>query len=73
MPESDPLGGLWAWAEAKHQLFSEYGHAAYQIKGNETYDNLHANILHTPLTPGLGLKVKTISCLKVLILHIKLN
>ena len=37
-------------------FFSEYGHVAYHIKGNETYDNLHANILHTPLSPGLRVK-----------------
>ena len=38
--------------------FSEYGHVAYQIKGNEAYNNMLANILpfHTPLTPGLGSK-----------------
>ena len=26
--------------------FSEYGHDAYQIKGNEAYSNMLANILH---------------------------
>ena len=38
--------------------FSEYGHVAYQIKGNETYSNMIANSfpLHTPLTPGVGSK-----------------
>ena len=35
-------------------FFSEYGHAAYQIKGNEAYDNMLANILllHLSLTYG---------------------
>ena len=34
--------------------FSEYGHVAYQIKGNEAYNNKLVNCLplHTPLTPG---------------------
>ena len=38
--------------------FSEFGHVAYQIKGNETYNNIIANILslHFPLTPGMGSK-----------------
>ena len=38
--------------------FSEYGHVAYQIKGNEAYNNMLANILSllTPLTPGMGSK-----------------
>ena len=41
---------------------SEYGHVEYQIKGNEMYDNTQANILplHTPSTPGLGQKIKTL-------------
>ena len=38
--------------------FSEYGQVAYQIKRNEAYNNMLANILllHLPLTPGLGSK-----------------
>ena len=36
--------------------FSEYDHVAYQIKGNEAYNHMLANLpLHTPLTPE-GLK-----------------
>ena len=36
--------------------FSEYGHVAYQIKGNEAYNNMLANVLLlcTPLTPQVG-------------------
>ena len=36
-----------------------YGHVAYQMKGNEAYNNMLANILplHTPVTPGVGSKV----------------
>ena len=53
--------------------FSEYGHAAYQNKGNENYKKIHANILplHTHLTPVVGPK----SCffLFVAMLHIKLK
>ena len=55
--------------------FSEYGHVAYQIKGNETYNNTLANILplHSPLTPGVGVKRSIFfSFLKVVILHINL-
>ena len=39
-------------------IFSEHGHAVYQIKGNEKYNNMLANILplHTPSTPGVGSK-----------------
>ena len=38
--------------------FSEYGHVAYQNKGNDGYNNMQANILLllTTLTPGLGSK-----------------
>ena len=34
-------------------LFSpEYGHVAYQIKENDTYNNMQANCLHTASTLG---------------------
>ena len=38
--------------------FTEYGHVAYQIKGNEANNNMLANILllNLLLTPGLGSK-----------------
>ena len=34
----------------------EYGHVAYQIKENDTYNNTQENSLplHTPSTPGMG-------------------
>ena len=40
------------------QCWVGWGHVAYQITGNETYDNIHANILplHTTLTPGVRSK-----------------
>ena len=47
---------------SKQFFFESYlSCVAYQIKGNETYDNIQATIfsLHTLLTPGWGLKVKT--------------
>ena len=39
--------------------FLEYGHVAYQVKGNGIYNNMLANSmpLHIPLTPGVGQKV----------------
>ena len=54
--------------------FSEHGHVAFQIKGNDECFYMQANILslHTPSTPqGRGSKVKTFF-LKVVMLHIKL-
>ena len=44
----------------KINYFLEYGHVAYQIKGNEAYtcNNMLANnlLLHLPLNPGVGSK-----------------
>ena len=46
---------------------------AYQIKGNETYNNMLDSILplHTPLAHGVGSKV-IFSFLKVVLVYIKL-
>ena len=55
---------------------SENGHVAYQIKENDTYNNMQANNLplHTNSTPGVGLKGKKIFfLLKVVMLHIELT
>ena len=54
----DPWGDLWGWSGAKNQLFSEYGHVAYQIKGNKGYNKPLANILYLniPVTHGMGSK-----------------
>ena len=55
------------WAKNVHPnikfTYSEYGHAAYQIKGNAAYYNILANILllHLPLTRGLGSKGQFVS------------
>ena len=52
-----PLG-----SQRSHRLikssFLEYGHVAYQIKVNEAYNNMLANIspLHKALTPGVESK-----------------
>ena len=55
--------------------FSEYGHDAYQIKGNAAYNNILANILllHLPLTPWWSQKVNLFSFLKVVMLHNEIN
>ena len=39
---------------SKSETFSEYGQVAYQIKENEAYNYMLANVLplHTSLTPG---------------------
>ena len=53
------LGGA---AEVKIKFFSEYGHVTYQIKGDNTGNNMVANILptDTPSTQGVGSKGQTI-------------
>ena len=60
---------------SKLSFFSEYGHVAYQIKADDTGNNMVANILptDTPLTQGVGSKVKLYIFLKVVMLHIKLK
>ena len=40
--------------------FSEYGHVAYQIKGNDACSNTVANSVHTLSIPEVGSKVKTL-------------
>ena len=67
-----PAPGSYAYI--KSTFFSEYGHVAYQIKGNEAYINMLANILslHTPLTTGVVSEGQFISFPKVVVLHIRL-
>ena len=57
----DHLLTLGMGSKGQTFTFSEHGHVAYQIKGNDECSNMQANILslHTPLSPGVGLKVKT--------------
>ena len=52
--------GSILWVDGcQKSTYSEYGHVAYQIKRNEAYNNILANVLplHTPLTSGVGSKV----------------
>ena len=61
--------------ETKIQLFSEHGHVAYQIKGNDACSKMVANILpaDTPSIPGGGFERSIHFFLKVVMLHIKVN
>ena len=54
--------------------FSEYGHVAYQIKGNDACSNMVANSVpvHIFSIPEVGSKVKTLF-LRVAVIHIKLK
>ena len=72
MPVADPLGGLRGRGRGQNETFLEYGHIAYQIKWNNAYSNMVANILptDTPLTLGSGLKSQTFF-LKEVMSHIK--
>ena len=48
--------------QGQNETFSEYVHVAYQIKGNEVYDNMAAIILlsHTSSIPGMESESKNI-------------
>ena len=56
-------------------FFSKYGHVAYQMEGNEAYNNMIANILHlhTPLDPFGGVKRSFFSFLEEVMMHSKLT
>ena len=43
-PGFDHLGGLRWLVGGENPTFSEYGHVVYQIKGNEVYNNMLANV-----------------------------
>ena len=49
------------WGRGQNSTFSEYGHVAYQMKGNDECSNMQAHILslQAPSAPGVGSKVKT--------------
>ena len=53
----DPLLGVGS--KRQNSTFSEYGHVAYQIKGNDGCSNMQSHILslHAPSIPGVGSKV----------------
>ena len=53
-------GWTLGWDRGQRSTFSEYGHVAYEIKGNKLYNNIQANILPLHrLDPWMGQKVKT--------------
>ena len=59
---SHPSGGLAGLNRGQKSTFLEYGHAAYQIKGNEVYNNIQANILLSyPQPLGRMQKVKILN------------
>ena len=39
-----PCGNIGGRVEAQNSTFSEYGHVAYQIQGNDVYNNIVANM-----------------------------
>ena len=53
-----PWVDLVGWVDEKKTLFSEYGHVAYQFKGNEAYNDMLVNTLtiHALSTPGVRSK-----------------
>ena len=59
-PGPDPLGGLRGLDRVQNFIlkFSEYGHVAYQIKGNNAGSKMVVNNLpkDTSSTPGVGSK-----------------
>ena len=57
-----PPPGTRGGSKGQNSTFSEHGHVAYQVKGNDKCSNMQAHILslHAPSTPGVGSKVKTI-------------
>ena len=71
-----PWGQKWAGPRDHIGLykiyFLEYGHVAYQIKENEAYNYMLANVLplHTSLTPG---RSKGHFFLNVVMVHVELN
>ena len=65
MPGFDPLGGFRGDGRGQNQTLLDY-YVAHQIKGNDTYSKMVANIVpsDTPLTPGVGSKGQTFFFLK---------
>ena len=54
------------------QFFSENSHIAYQIKENDSYNNMQATILYL-CTPWVGFQSSKLLFLKVVTLHITLT
>ena len=69
-PLHAPIPNPWVGSKGQNIFFSENDHVAYQIKGNDTCNNMQAIILslNTPWTPGAGSKGQTVFILKVVIL-----
>ena len=57
-----PSPALVVGSKGQKLNFSEHGHVAYQINGNDKCSSMqaHAVSLHAPSTPGVKSKVKTI-------------
>ena len=69
---SDPLGGLRGWGRDKKK--TEYGHDAYQIKGNDACSNMVANVFPADLsTLGMRSKGQIQLSQKMVMLHINLK
>ena len=65
-----------AGSKGQNSTFSEHGHVAYQIKWiSQCSINMQAHILslHIPSTLGLGQSKGQTFCVKVVILHVKLE
>ena len=62
-------------SKGQNSTLSEYGRVSYQIKGNDAYINMIANILHTDPHPTIrdSQKVKIKLFQTMVMLNIKLN
>ena len=57
-----PTRGLRVWGRGQNSTFLEYGHVAYQIKGNDANIDMITNILSIDLwDPGLGSKGQNVT------------
>ena len=70
---SDLLAGLKEWGQGQNLTFWEYGHVVYQIKGNEAYSDMVANILPVGIPSGVGSERSKLFFLKLVMPHIKLK
>ena len=59
------------WSPGQNYFFTQYGHVAYQIKGN--YTCVQHGSTDTPSITGVGSKGQNTFFLKVVMLHIKLK
>ena len=69
-----PPGWTKRWGRGQNTTFSEYGHVAYRIKGNDTYINIAKVFAKTPPpTQGWGQKDNVQLFQSTVMLHIKLK